>query len=761
MIYCISSDKRSLNNKGGVEKHNWYLEQAIGCELITPGEKSWSDFKKGDIIIGDGYFVDGFDPSIFNVISIVHGAWKEFSIRNEKENDFRGEWLRQDRVWKNPHIKKVAVSQSAAKYLEIHHGVKADKIILNSIDTDLFKPIEHYNSKPVVIYAANDYNKDGHGKLGQIAEILKNEFEFRYLNAKIGEEHIKFAQGDLFIQTSRYEGNSYACILPDTLIKTPHGNKKIKDMKIGDFVLTHTGKYCCVGKVMNRFVNEEIFNIKCNNNNSFIGITSNHPLLGIKTHTCDRFQYKNSHSKNTICKDNCKEYCSKKYYKNYKLEWINPIELKVSDVIAYPKYKIEKDTIIIDLAFYLNDTNIRYDNLYVWTLYSNKSLNSNITAETISKKMKCSKHEIYYVTKCIRRKIPLVGELQNNVKDEINRMDYMNCKNLKINRKIIIDENFMSLLGYFISEGWATKSSVNFAFNTKEICYHNDVIRLMKTVFNLDLTAKRKTCDNGCCLQFNSSVVSKFFEKLCGNGARNKFIPLWIVDLPNFKLIPMIRSMWKGDGSFSNNNFIYSSVSSQLLCNTKLILSKLNIIASHCEMIRKNTEGINYTIGAITIFGTGAEKFKKILDDDFFSFREIPNKRKRNQNITFSDENYIFNRVLDIKKTLYNGLVYNLEVEHDNSYVANDMIVHNCNEAMSCGLPIIASRTGLFEGTQFDIPIGEIVDWNASAEEFAKAVRYVWSRKSKYNPRMWVKNHASYPLFKEAWTSFIKKVSEN
>lgn len=213
-IYHVSSSKRSDGNAGGVEKFSWYLQKAIGCELLYPheAESKRPHMKRGDIIIGDGYHVCGFDPTYFHVISIVHGSWMEFAIRNGKLQDFRGEADRQGGIWKNPNIKKVSVSQSAAKYLKLHHNVDTDKIILNSIDTDLFKPIEHKNDKPVIIYAANDYNKDGQGRLGKIAGLLEHKFEFRYLSADIGEEHIKYAQGDLYIQCSFYEGNAFASV---------------------------------------------------------------------------------------------------------------------------------------------------------------------------------------------------------------------------------------------------------------------------------------------------------------------------------------------------------------------------------------------------------------------------------------------------------------------------------------------------------------------------------------------------------------------
>ena len=70
------------------------------------------------------------------------------------------------------------------KYLKIHHNVEADKIILNGIDTNLFKPRDYIvdsKRKPVIIDCANDYNKNGIRFLSTLIILRDNGF-YKFYN---------------------------------------------------------------------------------------------------------------------------------------------------------------------------------------------------------------------------------------------------------------------------------------------------------------------------------------------------------------------------------------------------------------------------------------------------------------------------------------------------------------------------------------------------------------------------------------------------
>jgi hypothetical protein len=72
-------------------------------------------------------------------------------------------------------------------------------------------------------------------------------------------------------------GVGCGCFTPETIITTFNGPKSIKDIKIGDFVLTHRGNYKEVIDLPRREEKEEIVNIKINSEN-IVKCTKNHEI---------------------------------------------------------------------------------------------------------------------------------------------------------------------------------------------------------------------------------------------------------------------------------------------------------------------------------------------------------------------------------------------------------------------------------------------------------------------------------------------------
>jgi len=131
------------------------------------------------------------------------------------------------------------------------------------------------------------------------------------------------------------------CVLPDTWLVTKKGLKIAADIKIGDMVLTHRGRFRKVCKVYKRFYDGKINVLTVNGFNYKLAVTEEHPVFSTKIVNCP-------YDKRLKCKPSCKkrfsvynDKCSKPYL-NYNNTW-NPVNgLDILNVVALPIIKLHK-----------------------------------------------------------------------------------------------------------------------------------------------------------------------------------------------------------------------------------------------------------------------------------------------------------------------------------------------------------------------------------------------------------------------------------
>ena len=134
---------------------------------------------------------------------------------------------------------------------------------------------------------------------------------------------------DVKISASQGEGWGL-CVAPDTKIQTNNGVKEIKDIVVGDSVLTETGEFHNVLATTSRDV-ESIYEVKVSGLEE-IRVTEEHPFL-------------------TLNNDN--------------LTWRNIKNISVGDFVATPKMKpVDVCATFIDLS--VLDDRLEYDDDFVW-----------------------------------------------------------------------------------------------------------------------------------------------------------------------------------------------------------------------------------------------------------------------------------------------------------------------------------------------------------------------------------------------------------
>lgn len=160
----------------------------------------------------------------------------------------------------------------------------------------------------------------------------------------------------------------------------------------------------------------------------------------------------------------------------------------------------------------------------------------------------------------------------------------------------------------------------------------------------------------------------------CGHKAENKVIPKFIMDLDPDMLKIFIDGYLSGDGSFSNGVWKATSVSRKLVYQLGQCIMK--------------TYGVGYSINYTERSKHHTIEGRIVNQKDTWQINFRLNSKK-------IMSHYIDGSVwMPIKEIKYNGkrkeLVYNMEVENDNSYTANNMGVHNCQD-----FSIAGKRAGL------------------------------------------------------------------
>lgn len=142
---------------------------------------------------------------------------------------------------------------------------------------------------------------------------------------------------------------------------------------------------------------------------------------------------------------------------------------------------------------------------------------------------------------------------------------------------------------------------------------------------------------------------------MCGKGALCKFVPQFILDLPKDLLSYFWDGYVAGDGHYDKkvNRWMFSTVSETLFLGIQDIIIKLFHKIPSCY-VRK-------------------DKRKKTFNDTYNGQFYLGQQKN-----TFVKEGKLCTKVKEVERVSLSIPVYNFEVDGDNSYTLNNVIVHNC-----------------------------------------------------------------------------------
>jgi thymidylate synthase/dihydrofolate reductase len=335
----------------------------------------------------------------------------------------------------------------------------------------------------------------------------------------------------------------------------------------------------------------------------------------------------------------------------------NPTDL---DKVALPSCFL-KDSLVLTKNGYIPIQKLNLDNDKVYThegewqkiksVYSYKysGLIYYISCQYNTKYIKTTPEHPFYVIEKQN-----IGLLPYWCKAEDLHKDHLFCLPINKTEKLIklnYDDEFSNYLlsthnreityedcyffGYFLKTG-TYDSNNNYYISISD----SDLINLHNYFDYFETISEHKNLNNNTYTKFKITDY-KYYNYLhkFGNKKFNKFIPEWVVNLPPKYLTYFL----KGFNYKNQNRFIVYS--KQLAYTLQRIFAKMHLYLS-ITFLSKNRNSFSLKI----------IKNSKFIDNDFqyFPIKSIMSKTKQTD-------------------------VYNLEVENDNSYIVQNVAVHNCH----------------------------------------------------------------------------------
>jgi len=428
-----------------------------------------------------------------------------------------------------------------------------------------------------------------------------------------------------YVNQGGKRNGSIACFVEDTEILTINeGVKKIKDVKIGDLVVTHKNRVRPVTQIhKNPLGDRKIYKLNVEKTKD-IFVTENHKFWSFHT--------------------------SKNKNKKKDLGW-NSIE---------------------DLKNIMDMKNTTRTACYI-----------SIPSSTNIENTQNYKIDVFdYKNIIIKDNIELIEVEKNKIKTKTTSIDKLGYKKVSmsriINRIWNLTEDFVNLIGIWLGDGCIRKAKTNGKILGINFTVHKDnkneieyIQKICTETFGCTSTIHTSKTRNVSQITLNSCMVGLVFNELFGSYFDGKKLPNMVFSWPKNLIDNLIAGLITTDGHITKKK-----------CNISLGLSNQNLMNQLYHLCRSNGIDVSFVKGKV---GKGMtcnpycmsipfrkeiiDKTKKLYNDD-----RIERCYKKNRE---SNDTYL--KILEISETTRTDeYVYTLGVEEDHSYTVEGLLAENC-----------------------------------------------------------------------------------
>jgi len=499
------------------------------------------------------------------------------------------------------------------------------------------------------------------------------------------------------------------CAKGDSRLRTPEGFKTIRDIEVGDEVLTHTNTFKAVTNKCSR-KSDHIYKIKIFKSHRIIELTGEHPV--------------------EVLRDS-------------KVEFVKVGDLKPNDHIRLTYSSLIKD---VERVNYLE----KFDQITPTSYGYSKKV--NIIRGRVKEAQECREKFLSWIgsldSPTIKTREELAEELGvieiklNSVLTQLNKeiekesysrrigalgyqkgsqvewlpMQYdpgdglyeiTRVNKYKAPQSIAIDEDFCYLLGYWLGDGTLARDNSrpgkwgrgiwNIVFgkgSEKQLDKVRGILEdklgeyaVKEWDYTRDYNGKESVLTT---LKVNGNPAflewwaSNFGETCTGNNPKR--IPQWIHNLPANKLCALLAGLIDSDGCTQESITVITTISESLAVSMFEISLKCGILVGTREYYTRPEKSklimsVNPELASRKCYTVTLDNFYCADTVGCHSIKIIASKARSLKNSDRHKElgnGDFFYRLESLDREEFNDVVYNIEVEGDHTYQVEGISTHNC-----------------------------------------------------------------------------------
>ena len=246
----------------------------------------------------------------------------------------------------------------------------------------------------------------------------------------------------------------------------------------------------------------------------------------------------------------------------------------------------------------------------------------------------------------------------------------------KIQDRLVLDEELCYLFGRWLGDGCVTHrtgtdipSGIKIVFSLDEKNEAQEIARIIETRFGIEGSIKLSSTERWYDLWVHSMPIGEFFKAFLGCYSYGKRLPDQLMHLPAELTLELLRGLFSADGYVSNNKLGIVLSNRILTIQIHQLLLRMGYVFS----IRENTHRLG-RVPAYRVQATANECAP--LFERFFGV-QAP-EHSIDLKYYFEYDNLKWVRVDEIAVEDYSGIVLDIEVEEDHSFVSAGIVVSNC-----------------------------------------------------------------------------------